>query len=124
VIDDEPVVRDAIGRVLEAAGLSVARAADGRSGLAHPAAAGCRLVLCDLMLPDGAGSEVIRKLRAARPTLPVIAITGYATDDNARRSIAAGATDFLPKPFEESELLGVVRRALRHAVAAAREVPS
>jgi two-component system C4-dicarboxylate transport response regulator DctD len=121
VIDDEPVVRDSIRLVLTAAGLTVATAADARSGLAHPAAAGCRLVLCDLMLPDGDGIEVIRALHAIRPDLPVVAITGYATLDNARRAMDEGATDFLPKPFEEPELLEVVRRALSHGAAVPQE---
>jgi len=121
VIDDEPVVRDGIRLVLTAAGLTVATAADASSGLAHPAAAGCRLVLCDLMLPDGDGTEVIRALHAIRPDLPVVAITGYATLDNARRTMDEGATDFLPKPFEEPELLEVVRRALSHGAAVPQE---
>ena len=113
IIDDEPVVCEAVRRVLGAEGLRVAGAGDGAAGLAHPAAATCRLVLLDLMLPDRPGTEVLRALRAVRPDLPVVVITGYATDASGRRALAAGASDYLPKPFEASELLAVVRRALR-----------
>ena len=112
VVDDEPVVRDGIRLVLEAEGMRVAVAADARAAVAHPAAASCRLVLCDLMLPDHSGIQVLRSLREIRPGLPVVMITGYATSENQELALEAGATDFLAKPFEESELLAAVRRAL------------
>jgi two-component system response regulator HydG len=112
VIDDEPVVREAVRRILEKEGLRVLGAEDGASGLAHPAAGTCRLALCDLMLPDLAGMEVLKALRARRPDLPIVMITGFATPDHALRARDAGATDFLAKPFEARELLEVVRRAL------------
>jgi len=112
VIDDEPVVRDAVRRVLEAHGLRVATAEDATSGLNHPALARCRLVLCDLMLPDHSGTEVLHEILRRYPGLPVVVITGYATRDEARRAREAGALDFLAKPFEAKELMQSVRRAL------------
>lgn len=115
VIDDESVVSDAIQLVLGEEGLTVAAVPDGRMALVHPAALTCRLVLCDLMLPDRPGFEVIRLLRQMRPDVSVIVITGYPTSENAMRAVEAGAADFLPKPFTESELLEVVRRVLGHA---------
>ena len=120
VIDDEPVVREAVRRVLEGDGLRVAGAEDGASGLAHPAARACRLVLCDLMLPDLSGTEVLRSLHAERPELPIVLITGFATPDHALRAREAGAIDFLAKPFEASVLLDVVRRALAVGAAAGK----
>jgi DNA-binding NtrC family response regulator len=112
VVDDEPVVRDGIRLLLGAAGLRVAAVADAAAALGHPAAAECRLLLCDLMLPDRSGIELFQNLRVARPTLPVVMITGYATAENTTRALKAGVSHFLPKPFTESELLAVVRRAL------------
>lgn len=112
VIDDEPVVRDAVQRVLAEEGMRVATAIDGASGLAHPAVATCRLALLDLILPDCSGIDVLRALREARPRLPVVVITGYPTYESTKRAFEAGAIDYLPKPFEASELLAVVRRAL------------
>jgi DNA-binding NtrC family response regulator len=112
VIDDEPVVREAVSRVLQADGLEVATASDAASGLSHPGLRDCRLVLCDLMLPDRSGMEVLGALRALRPGLPVVLITGYATPDHAVRAREAGAADFLAKPFESEELLDGVRRSL------------
>lgn len=112
LVDDEPVVCDAVRLVLGEEGLNVATAPDGRMALVHPARLTCRLVLCDLMLPDLPGFEVIRSLREIRPDLPVVVITGYPTSENAMRAVEAGASDFLPKPFTEAELLEVVRRVL------------
>jgi DNA-binding NtrC family response regulator len=112
VIDDEPVVRDAVRRVLEANGLRVATADDAASGLGHPGLAACRLVLCDLMLPDRSGFEVLEEIARRRPGLPVLVITGYATAEHAGRAQAAGAVGFLAKPFEALELMDAVRGAL------------
>jgi DNA-binding NtrC family response regulator len=112
VIDDEPVVRAAVSRVLVASGFRVAVAADGATGLAHPALGDCRLVLCDLMLPDRSGMDVLREIARRRPAVPVVMITGYATPDHAARAAEAGAADFMAKPFEAKELVDTVRRAL------------
>jgi DNA-binding NtrC family response regulator len=112
VIDDEPVVRAAVRRVLAAQGLQVATAADAESGLRHPALDVCRLVVCDVMLPDRSGVEVVHDVGLRRPGLPVVLITGYATPDLAIRAREAGAAAFLAKPFEASELVECVRRAL------------
>jgi DNA-binding NtrC family response regulator len=112
VIDDEPIVREAVRRVLGAHGLDVATADDAAAGLAHPAAATCRLVLCDLMLPDRSGMDVLAELARRRPGVPVVLITGYATPDHAARARDAGAADFLAKPFDATELVDTIRRAL------------
>ncbi len=112
VIDDEAVVREGVRRVLEANGLRVATAADAAAGLAHPALAACRLVLCDLMLPDASGLDVVREIARRRPGLPAVVITGYATPDHVARAQTAGAAGFLAKPFEASELMDSVRLAL------------
>jgi len=121
VVDDEPVVGEAIRRILGAEGLRVAVALDAGSALVHPALAACRLVLCDLMLPDRPGTELCSAIRVTRPELPVVAITGYATTVQNARAMEAGASDFLAKPFDEEELLAVVRRALR-ADASGKEI--
>lgn len=112
VVDDEPVVREGVRRVLAAHGYRVDVAGDARSGLAHPALPLCRLVLCDFMLPDRSGPEIVRGIRASRPELPIVVITGYATDFHRAQALDAGATDFLPKPFDEEELVATVRRFL------------
>ncbi len=123
VVDDEPVVGDAIRLVLRDAGLAVAIAFDAESALSHPALARCRLVICDLMLPGLSGLDALAEIRARRPGLPVLLTTGYATPVEERKVLDAGAVAFLPKPFDDSELLTLVRRALEGAGAAGEPRP-
>lgn len=115
VIDDEPVVVAAVRMVLADAGFAVVTVADAESALAHPDLDRCRLVICDLMLPGQSGLEALVAMRARRPELPIVMITGYATPANEDLVLAAGATAYLPKPFDESELLTLVRRVLAGA---------
>jgi CheY-like chemotaxis protein len=122
VVDDEPVVRDAVRLVLGYEGYAVESAPDAEAGLAHPALAACRLLLCDLMLPGQSGLELLRQVRALRPELPIVMITGYATDANAERALAEGATAFLAKPFDDSELLTLVRQVLARTPDAGEDV--
>jgi DNA-binding NtrC family response regulator len=117
VVDDESVVADAVRLVLGHAGFTVTAAGDAESALAHPALDRCHLVLCDLMLPGRSGLDVLQAMRARRPGLPIVMITGYATPVQEDAVLAAGATAFLPKPFDDSELLTLVRRVLSQATA-------
>lgn len=121
VVDDEPVVRDCARLVLEGEGMTVAAANDGAAALAHEALADCRLVLCDMMMPGIGGLELVARIRAARPEVPIVLITGYATEASAERAMEAGATAFLAKPFDDSELLDQVRRVLERTDDAGKE---
>lgn len=121
VVDDEPVVSGAIRLVLGHAGFEVAAFPDAESALAHPALDGCRLVICDLMLPGISGFDALRAMRLRRPELPIVMTTGYATPEHEELVLAAGATAFLPKPFDDSELLTLVRRVLSQDAAAGEE---
>ena len=112
VVDDEPVVRDAIRLVLGKEGWRVAVVHDLEAALAHPALESCRLVFCDLMLPGRSGFEAVPALRRRRPELPIVVVTGYATAENAAQALALGAIDFLAKPFDDEELLNRTRHAL------------
>jgi two-component system, OmpR family, response regulator len=121
VVDDEPVVTDAIRMVLTHAGLTVTTVGDAESALVHPDLDHCRLVICDLMLPGRSGFEALLAMRARRPKLPIVMMTGYATPGHEDQVLAAGATAFLPKPFDETELLTLVRHVLAQADVAGEE---
>jgi len=121
VVDDEPVVCDAIRLVLGHEGMKVATVSDAEAALAHPALRECRLVICDLMLPGRSGLDALRAIRERRPGLPILMITGFATPANADLVIEAGATAFLPKPFDDSELLTLVRHAIAQTDVAGEE---
>jgi len=121
VVDDEPVVTAAIRMVLADAGLVVTTVPDAETALAHPALDDCRLVICDLMLPGRSGLEALQAMRARRPQLRIVMITGHATPANEDLVLAAGATAYLPKPFDESELLTLVRHVLAQTDVAGEE---
>lgn len=121
VVDDEAVVRGGVKLVLEPEGLSVAQASTVAEALASEALPQCRLLLCDLMLQGESGLDVVRAARERRPELPIVLMTGYATDENANLGELSGASAFLPKPFDDVELLDQVRRVLGDAHAAEKE---
>jgi DNA-binding NtrC family response regulator len=112
VIDDEEVVCDVLGRLLERAGYRVAFAATAAEGLAKAAAEPFDLVLLDLMLPDRSGMDVLRELLRRRPEQMVLMMTAFATVESAVEAMQAGAHHYLTKPFKNEEVLAVVGRAL------------
>jgi len=115
VVDDEEVVRNGVVRILGAAGWRVSSADSAGAAVSHPQLDRCRLVLCDLMLPDQPGTSVLAALRERGLTTPVVVITGYATSDSIDEALAAGAAAVLAKPFDEEELLAAVGRVLGEA---------
>ncbi|GMU64519.1 MAG: hypothetical protein AMXMBFR36_07930 [Acidobacteriota bacterium] len=112
LVEDEPVVREAAARILRPEGLTLDRVEDVAGALARLRKADHRVVVADLMLPGFSGFDLLERVTGERPALPVILVTGYATLENALAAFKRGAFDFLPKPFDVPELLGVVRRAL------------
>lgn len=112
VVDDEPVVVDAARRVLLPEGLTVDAAGDGIAALGKLQRQSYGLILLDLMLPGVSGVELLATLVGEHPITPVIVTTGYASSRKGVEVLQAGAFDFLPKPFDVDELLGVVRRCL------------
>jgi DNA-binding response OmpR family regulator len=116
VIEDDAAIASGLARVLDSQGYEVQRSATGGGGIA---AAGERteLVLLDLGLPDMDGLEVCRRLRRARPDLPILILTARDQELDVVAGLDAGADDYLVKPFKLSELLARVRAHLRRAAA-------
>jgi two-component system KDP operon response regulator KdpE len=112
VIDDEPQIRRALRRALEAQGYQVADAEDGEDGLARAAAGDPDLVVLDLGLPDLDGTEVIRRLRAWSQ-VPVIVLSVREGRADKIEALDAGADDYVTKPFDVEELLARMRASLR-----------
>jgi DNA-binding NtrC family response regulator len=112
VIDDEPSVCVACRRILEAEGHAVDTTLSGRDGVERTAAGSYEIVLLDLKIPDLPGLEALDEIRARRPEVTVIIITGYATIQTSIEAIKRGAFDYVPKPFTPEELELAVSRAI------------
>lgn len=113
VVEDEPVVLRAAKRILRADDLTTEYAVDAESAVERLSTHHYKVVLSDLKLPGASGFDLIDRVKESDPTAQFIVITGYATIENALEAFRLGAFDFIPKPFDPSELLGVVSRALR-----------
>ena len=114
-IDDEQVILDAIQRVAGSEDWQVTTALDASQGLDLAFKNQYDLCLCDIKLPDMDGFEFLTKLNKANCQLPVIMTTGYATVENAVKSLDLGAIDYLPKPFTADELISTLYRGYRYA---------
>lgn len=112
VVDDDPGVRYTLREILASEGLAVDEAADGAEALARFEAQPAALVVTDLRMPGMDGMELLRRLAARSPPPRVVMITAHGSERQAVEAMKAGAYDYFRKPFENEELLAVVRRAL------------
>jgi DNA-binding response OmpR family regulator len=114
-VDDDPTIRTLLREALQGAGHAVAEAADGTAALAHIGAGEIDLVLLDLMLPGINGRDVCRRVRAMRHGLylPIIMITALGADEDRHAGFAAGADDYVTKPFSLHDVMDRVGVWLR-----------
>ncbi|MEX2550953.1 MAG: response regulator transcription factor [Nitriliruptoraceae bacterium] len=113
IVEDEPRIAAFIERGLRAEGFNVSLAGDGMSGLDLASDERIDLVILDLKLPELPGEQVLERLRARRPDVPVIVLTAKDAIDDRVRNLNAGADDYLTKPFSFAELLARVHARLR-----------
>ncbi len=113
VIEDETRLARLIARFLNEEGYSAETAHDGRSGLSRALAEPFDLLIVDWMLPDLDGIQIVRRLRAAEVSVPVLMLTSRSQIEDRVMGLDAGADDYLPKPFAFPELLARVRALLR-----------
>ncbi|MEV7430201.1 MULTISPECIES: response regulator transcription factor [unclassified Nocardioides] len=112
VVEDDPVINQALADRLTAEGYDVVRAVDGPGGVAAYAEHAPDLVVLDLMLPGFDGHEVCRRIQADRP-VPVLMLTARAEEADVLVGLAVGADDYLTKPFRMRELVARVAALLR-----------
>ncbi|WP_439621900.1 sigma-54-dependent transcriptional regulator [Gemmata sp.] len=117
-IDDDASVLRALRVVVERSGQVFSGATTGAEGVARFREVRPDVVLCDILLPDGSGLDVLRHIRDASPATPIIVMTGQDSSDAAIRSNASGAFAYVPKPFSAAGIVDAVARALRAAAAA------
>jgi DNA-binding NtrC family response regulator len=111
-VDDDPGVLRLLRAIFVREGFEVLAAEDGEVGLAQAEAGDPQVAIVDLDLPKLDGTQVLERLKAAKPGLPVIMLTGRDDAKSAVRAMRLGAIDYLTKPFDPDEISMVVRRAL------------
>jgi two-component system response regulator PhoP len=115
VVEDEVPLRSGLATALEAVGYVVQQAGDGREGLFAASEYPCDLAIVDLGLPQLSGLDLIRRLRAAGKTMPLLVLTARDRWQDKVEALQAGADDYVTKPFHVAEVLARVQALLRRA---------
>jgi heavy metal response regulator len=116
LVEDDRKVASFIRRGLMEEGHAVDLAADGETGLAMALDRLHDLIILDVMLPGKPGFQVVRELRQAKVSTPVLLLTARDAVEDKVQGLDAGADDYLTKPFAFAELLARVRALLRRGV--------
>jgi DNA-binding NtrC family response regulator len=112
IVDDEKSLRDMLQVLFHKQGFEVQTAANYTEGVAGALRLSPDVILCDIKMPDGNGLDLLAKVRAEGLPTPIIMITAHTSTEDAIQALKRGATDYIPKPFNNDELVMVVRRAL------------
>ncbi len=112
VADDERSIRMMLETGLTLNGFRVTLARTGQEALAVATRDPVDAVLSDIYMPDGGGLELVRSLRGGYPNIPIILMTAQGSVEAAVQAVAAGASDFIGKPFEIAAVVDLLRRYL------------
>lgn len=121
LIDDDLDLSQMLGQLLELEGFELTLAHDGQTGLDMALAQNFDLILLDVMLPKLNGFEVLKALRAQKQT-PVLMLTAKGDEIDRVVGLEIGADDYLPKPFNDRELVARIKAILRRAQIVNQEV--
>lgn len=113
VVEDDADLRDAIKDTLLLAGYAVSEADCAEAALEFLAQSPCDLVISDVNMPGMDGYQLLRRIAADNPQLPVLIMTAYGSISSAVQAIRNGAVDFLEKPFSTDKLKGIVEKYVK-----------
>jgi DNA-binding NtrC family response regulator len=122
VVDDEQIVLDSVSKILEDENYEIDCSLSGREGLKRALEEEYDIILTDIRMPDIGGMKVLRDVKRAKPSIPVVIITGYASVKSAVQAMKLGAADYLEKPFTPDQLLKAVDSAINTAATQTPEV--
>ncbi len=112
IIDDEPIIRKLLARMMELEGYEVFQAADRASGLKLLTAKTPQLVLCDVFLPDGNGLEMVKEIKELQPETEVILLTAHGNIPDGVQAIKNGAFDYITKGDDNNKIIPIISRAM------------
>jgi CheY-like chemotaxis protein len=116
VIDDEVIVLDSCRKVFSSDGYDVTVTTSPREGLELAKGSRFDVILCDWMMPEFSGMDVLEELERISPESTVVMISGYPNVGRATEALKRGAMDYMAKPFTPEEILETVRRATQRKV--------
>jgi len=122
LIDDDLGLAELLAQLLELEGFELTLAHDGQAGLDLALQQAFDLILLDVMLPKLNGLEVLRALRSQKQT-PVLMLTAKGDEIDRVVGLEIGADDYLPKPFNDRELIARIRAIIRRTQQSANEQP-
>jgi two-component system OmpR family response regulator len=115
VVDDEPNIRELLSASLRFAGFDVATAASGTEAVQVVERHQPDLVVLDVMMPGIDGFEVVRRLRSAGRSMPIMFLTARDATDDKVTGLTLGGDDYVTKPFSLEELIARIRAVLRRS---------
>ena len=113
VIDDEEDMLSACRKILEAHGHLPFTVSDGKRALDMMNDGGYDIILCDLLMPEIDGMQILENVQRKFPSIPVVIFSAYGTIDRAVAAMKAGAFDFIEKPFDSQHVNLVIEKAIR-----------
>src|ERR1700720_3609295 len=120
VIDDDEAMRDSLDFLLGAADFHVTLFESAHKFLDAISTVDFGCVVSDVRMPGIDGIELLKRMKAARSTFPILIMTGHGDVPLAVEAMKLGAADFLEKPFEDDRLIGMIEAAIRQAEPAAK----
>ncbi|MET0105201.1 MAG: sigma-54 dependent transcriptional regulator [Sedimenticola sp.] len=112
VVEDDPTLREALCDTLDLAGYAVVSAGDGKAALELMELQSVGMVVSDVQMRPMNGQELLSRIRADYPAVPVLMMTAYGNIEKAVTAMRSGAVDYLAKPFEPEILLEKVRQSV------------
>ena len=112
VVDDDPLIREALGGLMRSVGLHVKTLASVSEFLDEGRRDGPNCLVLDVRLPDRSGLDLQRELTASNIKIPIIFITAHADIPMSVQAMKEGAIDFLTKPFRDQDLLDAIQLGL------------
>ena len=113
VVDDDPSIRESLSLLLRSAGYGVKTFAAAKDFLeSEPGTPAPACLVLDVKMPGLSGLDLQKELKSRNITIPIIFITGHGDIPMSVQAMKTGAVDFLPKPFDDDDLLEAVKEAL------------
>lgn len=114
VVDDDPLILESLSLLLREHGFSITTCGNARDAIEEFGKGSFTAVLTDIKMPEISGIELLEKIHASSPDIPIILMTAYAELDVAIDAIKKGAFDFIIKPFKSEQLVHSIEKAVRY----------